>query len=74
MSKTPAQRRIYDKTALTVVLITNKSAQQAVIEYTGYDELVALFEKEFWELYHEYHEINYPAAPTVGALGELTGY
>ncbi len=26
------------------------------IEHTGYDELVELFEKEFWELYYEYHD------------------
>jgi len=25
-------------------------------EYACYDELVELFEKEFWELYYEYHD------------------
>ncbi len=27
-----------------------------VIEFTGYDELVELFEKEFWELYCEHYD------------------
>lgn len=26
------------------------------IEFTGYGVLLELFEQEFWELYHEYHD------------------